>query len=126
MTAARFQRCAVFLAAHDHSIRYRLTKQHGNADGLSRLPTLQQEDSDDDEDVDCFYVNHFDVLPIDSASVARCTKSDPILSRVLNYVTCGSWRKTPDVISYFNKRDEISVYQGCLVRRFRVIIAESL
>ena len=51
MTAARLQRYALFLAAHDYSIRYRSTKLHGNADGLSRLPILQQEDSDDDEDV---------------------------------------------------------------------------
>ena len=126
MTAARLQRYALFMAAHDYSIRYRSTKLHGNADGLSRLPILQQEDSDDDEDVDCFYVNHFDVLPIDSESVARCTKSDPILSKVLNYVMCGNWRKTPDVITYFNKRDEISVHQGCLVWGVRVIIPESL
>ena len=38
---------------------------------------------------------------------------------------CGNWRKTPDVITYFNKRDEISVHQGCLVWGVRVIIPES-
>ena len=126
MTAARLQRYALFLAAHDYSIRYRLTKLHGNADGLSRLPILPQEDRDNDEDVDCFYVNHFGVLPVNSESVARCTISDPILSKVLNYVMWGNWRKTPDVISFFNERDDIFVHQGCLVWGVRVIIPESL
>lgn len=40
MTVARLQRCALFLAGLDHTIKYKNTVQHGNE--LSRLP-LQQE-----------------------------------------------------------------------------------
>jgi hypothetical protein len=38
MTVARLQRYALFLAGFEYSIEYKSTSQHGNADGLSRLP----------------------------------------------------------------------------------------
>ena len=37
MTAARMQRYALQLAAHDYEIKYRTSAKHGNADGLSRV-----------------------------------------------------------------------------------------
>jgi hypothetical protein len=38
MAAARLQRWALFLGAHTYTIEFKGTKQHGSADGLSRLP----------------------------------------------------------------------------------------
>ena len=38
MTVARLQRYALFLAGFKYSIEYKNTTQHGNADGVSRLP----------------------------------------------------------------------------------------
>ena len=38
MTIARLQRYTLFLAGFEYSIEYKNTTQHGNADGLSRLP----------------------------------------------------------------------------------------
>lgn len=38
MAAARLQRWALLLAAHNYTITYWLAADHGNADGLSRLP----------------------------------------------------------------------------------------
>ena len=41
MGAARLQRWAVQLLAYNYEIRFRRTQNHGNADGLSRLPLDQ-------------------------------------------------------------------------------------
>ena len=41
MTVARLQRNALFLAGFIYSIEYMNTTQHGNADGLSRLPVTR-------------------------------------------------------------------------------------
>ena len=38
MTASRLQRWAIILSAYDYEVRYQPSAQHGNADGLSRLP----------------------------------------------------------------------------------------
>jgi hypothetical protein len=42
MTVARWQRYALFLAGFEYSIEYKSTSQHGNADGLSRLPLKER------------------------------------------------------------------------------------
>ena len=41
MAASRLQRWAVQLLAYNYEIRFRRTQNHGNADGLSRLPLDQ-------------------------------------------------------------------------------------
>ena len=65
MTAARLQRYALFLAGYRYSIVYRKTTDHGNADGLSRLPLDNPgARTDNDADVEAFHVSQFDVLPV--------------------------------------------------------------
>ena len=43
VTAARLQHYALFLAGYDYKIKYKNTKVHSNADGLSRLPLKTKE-----------------------------------------------------------------------------------
>ena len=38
LAAARLQRWAILLSAYDYNIHYKSTTEHGNADGLLRLP----------------------------------------------------------------------------------------
>ena len=48
LAAARLQRWAILLSAYEYTIQYKSTTNHGNADGLSRLPlpsTLPDLDS---------------------------------------------------------------------------------
>ena len=55
MAAARMQRWALILSAHDYSIEYKKAAHHANADGPSRLPLLV-EDKDKEDAVVVFYL----------------------------------------------------------------------
>ena len=59
MTAACLQRYALLLVGYQYDIVYRKTSDHGNANGLSRLPInspASEADADDDA-VDTFHVS---------------------------------------------------------------------
>jgi hypothetical protein len=73
--AARLQRYASFLASFDYSIRYKNTKLHGNADGLSRLPLHSETTEEEPDPVGLF-------LPVTAEQVKRETQSDPLLVKV--------------------------------------------
>ena len=45
LAAARLQRWAVLLSAYQYEIQFKLTEQHANADGLSRLPLPLETDT---------------------------------------------------------------------------------
>ena len=49
-----------------------------------------------------------------------------MLSRVLASVKTGQWTKTPEMLPFFQKIGELSVYQGCIVWGPRVIIPNKL
>ena len=49
--------------------------------------------------------------------VRKSTRTDPVLSRVLQYVMTGWPDKqiTPEITLYFSKRHEITVEDGCFI-----------
>ena len=123
-TASRLQRQAVFLSGYSYTIKYRRTTQHANADALSRLP-VPHEDSGVDTEVDVFALQQIDMLPITAMHLKRETGRDPQLSRVLTYVQAG-WPKTVEdnVQIFFDKRQELTTEQGCLMWGMRVVIPQ--
>ena len=79
MTAARLQRYALLLAGYQYDIVYPKTSDHGNADGLSRLPInspATEADADGDA-VETLHVSQFDPLPVTAEQVRRETRRDP-------------------------------------------------
>ena len=125
MTAARWQRYALLLSAHDYSIEYHSTNKHGNADGLSRLllPALAEIDEDYTE---CFYSEQFQTLPVTAVQISRETCKDKVLSRVFAAILSGNWIVSKDLKLFFEKRNELSICQDCLVWGSRVVIPEVL
>ena len=71
MTVARLRRYALFLAGFEYSIEYKNTTQHGNADGLSRLPLKKACDKEVVDPVEIFQVSQIEVLCDDSFSLAN-------------------------------------------------------
>lgn len=129
MTAARLQRYAVFLSGYQYDIEFRGTKLHGNADALSRVPLHSVDQPQDEKDpIDLFYNKHFDDLPVTCVQIRRETQRDPLLSQVLDYVVRGHFPQGCDdeLKPYFNRRDELNVYQGCVTWGNRVIIPNIL
>jgi hypothetical protein len=62
MAAARMQRWALLLSAHEYTIEYRKGALHANADGLSRLP-LSHTHKEKLGAVEVFYTSQLDVRP---------------------------------------------------------------
>ena len=128
MTAARLQRYALLLAGYQYDIVYRKTSDHGNANGLSRLPInspASEADADGDA-VDTFHVSQFDPLPVTAEQVRRETRRDLTLAAVYPAVQTGDFSACTDHRLYYHRRSELTSHQGCLLWGARVIIPPSL
>ena len=126
-TAARLQRYALFLAGHQYSIKYKRTDLHGNCDSLSRLPleTCQSERMDS---TDIFHSEVIQKLPISKFDIARLTRTDKTLSSVFECLKSGwpeSCSRDSDLYPYFNRRNELSLFQGCIMWGQRVVVPKA-
>ena len=127
MTAARLQRWALFLGAHTYTIEFKGTKQHGNADGLSRLPHEPQPTEDTADPADTFHMTQLESLPVTRAQIQKETNRDPTLSKVYE-LTVNGWptHGYPELPEYSTRRDQLSVCQGCVMWGTRVIVPPKL
>ena len=100
MTLQRLQRWALIMMGDDYHIVYRKSADHANADALSRLPIGSDPNFDKEEsivEIDS-EVNMLDShvilnLPLFEKPVADNTRKDPILAKMLHFVTNG-WPST--------------------------------
>ena len=67
LAAARLQRWALILAAYNYKIEFRPTQEHGNVDGLSRLPLPEVTHSD--PDINSLNVSQIEALPVQADQV---------------------------------------------------------
>ncbi len=125
LAAARLQRWALILMAHDYDIRYRKSEDHANADGLSRLPGKEDPET---IEAQINYFTNVNSLPISSSDVAKATRKDPVLSRALDYTLRGWPNYVTDegLLPFFKRKDELSVDQDCLLWGMRVVIPPTL
>lgn len=89
---------------------------------LSRLPLKDVEPIDSGDEI--FYFSNVDELPVQTIDIARETQKDPFLSHVLDYILNG-WPNHVDnetLLPYFNRRQQLSIEQGCVLWGQRVII----
>ena len=126
------QRWSLFLSEYNYDVEYRKTNKHSNADCLSRLP-LPNVDNDENEE-QIFEINmieYLSELPVTVKQIHKETSQDPILKEVYNNVMYG-WPEKPEkdssseLLSYYNRRNELSVLQGCVMWGLRVVIPSTL
>ena len=117
------------LCSMKDGIQCRSTKDHSNADCLSRFPinlcsNVVGEELPDE--IDFFYNSNLDLLPVTQESMANSTRKDSVLAGVLNSAQTGDRYDTPNLVPYFLRKNKISVHQGCLVWGLRVIVPSEL
>lgn len=137
-SAARLQRWATLLLGYDFRIEYRKTTEFGQADALSRLIAHHEADREPEEmviasietEADDVFTDQVTFLPVTAKEVAAHTNSDSELQQVVGYVQNGRWpdklRQFQTSWHYANRRNSLSVNQGCLTSGERICIPRAL
>ena len=124
MAASRIQRWSLLLSSYEYSIEYKPGDKLANADALSRLPLPETSPQSSPDMTVQFFINNLEENIVSAKDIKAWTERNPILSRVYRFIIHG-W---PDDIQddemkpYFNRRDELSVANGCILWGARVII----
>ena len=132
LAAARLQRYALQLATYSYGVELRKSEQMHVADSLSRLsmPCSDEEEREiNKEGVATSYIMYMDgIQPLITAErVARETRRDPVLGRVLNYVRHGWPDKTEEEMRAYKRReDELSTDFDCVLWGGRTVIPSKL
>ena len=138
LAAARLQRWALLLSAYSYQIEYKSTKDHANADGLSRLPLSSPDTTSMSTivsppqhgslpDTDIFVIRQIEALPVTAMQLRAATRCDPILSRVLRYAKHGWPHQVSDVFKpYHTRQNELALENGCVMWGVRVIVPKKL
>ena len=121
----RLQRMIIKLQGYQMQIEYISGQEMTLADTLSRLPSTENTDTID-QDI------RVDLVRFRSErlnEIRKETKADPVLDQLQGIITAGwpdSIKDLPPVIqSYWPYRDELSVNDGIIMKRLRIIIPET-
>lgn len=130
IVASRLQRWAIKLAAYDYTIIYR--KGEDNiADMLSRLPVSDKDPESENlkglTEGDRVQIMRINSLPVRAEEVAKATREDPLLSKVLQFQKFG-W---PEEVSlelkpYHTKSVEFTIEKEVLLKGIRVVVPSKL
>ena len=122
--SARIQRWALTLAMYEYTIAFRPTKAHGNADAMSRLPLPVQPATVPQPPEMILLMERLEKSPVTAANVRTWTNTDPLMSRVCQFVLSGWPNNVSDkqLKPYFSRRTELSIQDGCILWGKRVII----
>ena len=127
LAAARLQRWAWILSAYRYDIEFRPTTEHGNADGLSRLPLPEGQLEESCSDPTVFKISQIESLPVNITKLRVATAADRVLSKVHRYVKSGWPATVSDQLQpYFNRQHELTVEEGCVMWGIGVLIPQKL
>ena len=133
MAANRLARWALLVHQYDYTVEYRRSKDHGNADALSRLPfsndtSFDGEEMEDDVDSVCLVRTiSRQINPDNPLLVVRETAKDPILSQLMRFVKEGWPHAFSEELKDFKKLENLlSTENGCVFYGLRVIIPSTL
>ena len=121
--SARVRRWSLFLSAYEYNITFRKTHRHQNADALSRLPLPKEQLEMKTPPELVLLMDHIQESPVTARHIQVLTRRDKVLSQVLNCLDKGWPSNCDKVLSPFSvRRNELSVFQGCLMWGSRVIV----
>lgn len=126
--SARIRRWLLYLSMFEYKLKFRNTSAHANADALSRLPLPVEPVVKQLPPEIILLVDHLDNSPVTAHEIQECTSKDPQLAQIVQFVQQG-WPNVcpePDKLApFFEKRTELSIYEGCLLLGTRVVIPTS-
>ena len=129
MAANRLARWALQVHQYDYTVEYRRTKEHANADALSRLPVQSDTDFDGEEmveDVDNVCLVHTisqQITPENPLLLVKETAKDPLLAQVMRFAKEGWPHSCEDAVKDFKKlQNFLSTENGCIFYGLRVVI----
>ena len=111
------------MQAYQYEVEYRPGSEHDNTDALSHLPCKQT-----DTEAEVFFFSCLNELPVAAEDISQASTRDPVLTLVWKYTLCGWPNYVTDEASkpYFNRRNELSAEQSCVLWGMRTVIPPSL
>ncbi|XP_060079900.1 uncharacterized protein K02A2.6-like [Ylistrum balloti] len=99
-------------------------EHHANADAFSRLPVKSDGKS---EELKVYHFTQLNDLPVTSEDVAKGTRRDVVLSKVLDYTLRGrpNYVSDRDLQPFHQRRNELSTEQGCVLWGLHIIIPQA-
>ena len=124
MAAARIQRWALTLAPYNYTIKYKPGIEHGNADAVSRLPLPVRPRTTPVPADTVWTMELLDSTPVSVKEIQEGTRTDVVLSQVVKFVQYGwpSRNKDEALQPYFERKQELSIQDGCLSWGDRVVV----
>ena len=123
--SARIRRWALYLSLFEYTLKFRRTSAHSNADALSRLPLPVEPAIAKTPPELVLLAEHLDNSPVTAEQIRIGTRRDPVLSQVMQFLQQG-WpsiqRDNPQLTPFFVKKDELSLYNGCILWGTRVVV----
>ena len=126
LASARIKRRALILSAYSYRVQYKPGVQHGNADGLSRLPLPESVNEIPTPGETILMLENLQTTPVNIKHVRQWTERDPVLSKVCRLVQQG-WETTDNqqLQPFQIRKEELSVQDFCVLWGSRVIIPDA-
>ena len=125
-TSARVRRWTLYLSLFEYTLKFRRTTAHSNADALSRLPLPIEQAAVQTPPELVLLAEHLDDSPVTDEQIRRSTRQDPELSPIVHFLQQGWPRiqssRNPQLAPFLNKKDELSLFEGCILWGTRVVV----
>ena len=109
----------------EYTSKFRRTLAHSNANALSRLPLPVEPAIAKTPPELVLLAEHLNNSPVTAEQIRIGTRRDPVLSQVMQFLQQG-WpsvqRDNPQLTPFFAKKDELSLYNGCILWGTRVVV----
>ena len=123
--SARIRQWSLYMSMFEYTLQFRSTSAHANADAFSRRPLPVEPAVSTLPPELVLLADHLSNSPVTADQIRESTKKDPQLAPVVQFVQQG-WPSTcpsSDLLSsFFEKRNELSLYESCLLWGNRVVI----
>ena len=122
--SARVRCWSLYLAKFEYTLSFRNSAAHANADALSWLPLPVEPALVKQPPELVLLADHLENSPVTADQISAATRRDPQLSQIVQFVQQGWPSSCTEPSVFFDKRHELSLYEGCLLWGTRVVIPE--